>query len=758
MGRFSKRSPAGLMRQGALGFAIALPLFASTSSSKLFVSSASEVPENNDELIRRNLSTKIINNEAEIRPFVNNLIAFGDIANNTSSLPEKEIFLISEVVIKGLENHPEKERLQYAAYDAMTIRPGDKVSRDQVQKDLDSIYSSGWFSGVNIEPVESVLGIRLVIKVQPNPVLKSINLSPANSKISSNDITRIFNQDYGKTLNLNILQLRINQIKKWYTEQGFSLVRISGPNRISPKGVIDLSVQEGIVEGIQIVFLNDEGDTVNLNGKKVRGKTKKWVLEREISTKSGDVFNRRKLEEDIKRLYATSLFNDLKVTLKPVKDKPGNVWIILGVNEQRTGSLTGGIGYSGAQGVFGQGGLQETNFLGRSWKTNFNLSYGEYGGLINLSLTDPWIKGDKYRTSFRSSVFLSREVPVELRGELGGHIKGISDRYRPSNSFTREYAISSTTPTGSSYSTVDLAKAAKSDVSWFDYEGDSIVLERKGFGFSFVRPMNGGDPFKKSPWNVFVGMNLQKVKPVDYAGNKRPYGVASKHLASDDSVSKDSVICVAFNCAEENTLMSFKVGTSFNKLNDSRNPTSGDLITINSEQYVPLGENSPAFNRSRITYAHFIPVNFLKIHKGCRPKKGEKLDCSQTIGFQAKTGTIVGDLPPYEAFCVGGTSSVRGWSNCDLAVGRTFGEASIEYRYPIWRILSGSLFVDAGTDFGSQSDVPGKPGLLLTKPGAGFSMGTGFVVNTPVGPLRLEAASKDFGEDWRYNLGVGWKF
>ena len=30
--------------------------------------------------------------------------------------------------------------------------------------------------------------------------------------------------------------------------------------------------------------------------------------------------------------------------------------------------------------------------------------------------------------------------------------------------------------------------------------------------------------------------------------------------------------------------------------------------------------------------------------------------------------------------------------------------------------------------------------------------------NTPVGPLRIEAASKDLEGDWRYNLGFGWKF
>ena len=115
----------------------------------------------------------------------------------------------------------------------------------------------------------------------------------------------------------------------------------------------------------------------------IKGKTKKWVIERELITKVGDIFNRSRLESDIKRLYSTSLFNDVKVTLKPVSSEPGKVIIVLGITEQRTGSLTGGIGYSGGQGVFGQIGLQESNLVGRSWTANMNITYGEYGSLFN---------------------------------------------------------------------------------------------------------------------------------------------------------------------------------------------------------------------------------------------------------------------------------------------------------------------------------------------------------------------------------------
>ena len=93
-----------------------------------------------------------------------------------------------------------------------------------------------------------------------------------------------------------------------------------------------------------------------------------------------------------------------------------------------------------------------------------------------------------------------------------------------------------------------------------------------------------------------------------------------------------------------------------------------------------------------------------------------------------------------------------------MAVGRSFAEATIEYRFPIFSIFAGEVFIDAGTDFGSQANVPGKPGELLDKPGSGVSPGVGVIVTTPVGPLRLEVASQNFTGEYRFNLGVGWKF
>ncbi|MEB3172372.1 MAG: BamA/TamA family outer membrane protein [Cyanobacteriota bacterium] len=614
---------------------------------------------------------------------------------------------IAEVVVAGLEGHPEQERLELAAYAAMAVTPGSRVTRSELQTDLSAIYATGWFSDVRIQPVDSPLGVRLVVTVVANPVLEKITLDPADAKVPGQVVNEIFSPDFGRTLNLNTLQLRMQEMQKWYADQGYSLARVTGPTRVNPDGTVELLVRQGTVAGVEVKFVNKEGSESNDKGQPIKGKTKPWVISREISLKPGDVFNRRNLEEDIKRLYGTGLFSDVKVTLQPIPADPGTVTIVLGIVEQSTGSLSGGLGYSGAQGIFGQIQLNDSNLRGRAWDFGANITYGQYGGLIDLTFTDPWIKGDPFRTAFRGRGFISRDIPQSFQN---------SD-------------------TGAAILTAN--------------NSNIVAIQRAGVNLQFVRPMNGGDPFRKAPWALILGLSGQQAVPMNFAGQGSTFGTIN-----------GNTICLAYNCASSNNLWGIRLATTMNRLNDSRNPTKGDFLSLSTEQFLPLGNNSPGFNRLRAGYTFYIPVEWLKVYKGCRPKPGDTKDCKQAWAFQVSAGTNIGEIPPYEAFCLGGGNSVRGYYDCALGSGRSFVEATIEYRFPIFSIISGEVFVDGGSALGTQNlgGLYGNPAALLGKPGNGFSVGTGLIVTTPVGPLRLEIASQDFTGQWRFNLGVGWKF
>ncbi|HJN36915.1 MAG TPA: POTRA domain-containing protein, partial [Prochlorococcaceae cyanobacterium Fu_MAG_50] len=468
--------------------------------------------------------------------------------------PDQPRVLISEVVIEGIAGHPEQARLEMAAYEAMTVLPGSRVTRDELKLDLEKIYATGWFSDVRIEPINGPLGVQLVVQVEPNPLLTRVELNPSDHLVPEEVLADTFSPDYGRTLNLNELRLRMKELQKWYSDEGYSLARVSGPDRISPDGVVTLKVVQGTVAGVEVQFLNKDGDPTNEKGEPIKGKTRPWVVTREISLKPGDTFNRNQLEGDIKRIYGTSLFSDVKVTLKPVAGEPGNINIILGIVEQSTGSLSGGLGYSQGQGVFGQVQLQDSNLFGRAWNLALNITYGQYGGLANFTFTDPWIKGDSHRTSFRTSLFLAREVPQVFQSQNNGNIRSVHDYYDAGSYYA--YSVrSNKNPADRKFSNVNKAEKIFPEYSWFDYEGDSVALQRVGGNVIFARPLNGGDPYADVPWNVLVGLNVANVRPINFSGDSRPYGMASNGYKKGKAPN-DDFICIAYDCADENNLLS----------------------------------------------------------------------------------------------------------------------------------------------------------------------------------------------------------
>ena len=104
------------------------------------------------------------------------------LAENKNDI-RKESVLISEIIIEGWENHPEGRKLELAAYDSMSIKPGSIVDNQILNQDLNAIYASGWFSGVKIKSQDGPLGVRLIVNVVPNPILKKVELQPKNSVI-----------------------------------------------------------------------------------------------------------------------------------------------------------------------------------------------------------------------------------------------------------------------------------------------------------------------------------------------------------------------------------------------------------------------------------------------------------------------------------------------------------------------------------------------------------------------------------------------
>lgn len=117
-------------------------------------------------------------------------------------------------------------------------------------------------------------------------------------------------------------------------------------------------------------------------------------------------------------------------------------------------------------------------------------------------------------------------------------------------------------------------------------------------------------------------------------------------------------------------------------------------------------------------------------------------------------------VPVEERYFSGGSSSVRGWARSELGPktksgpigGKSLVEGSVEFRYPIWGLLSGVVFSDLGNVWIGSFDY--KLDDLR------YALGFGLRVATPIGPIRLDIARPVRDEDnkLQFYISVGHAF
>ncbi len=609
--------------------------------------------------------------------------------------------LVSEVVIDFQNYTGPKEQLQSEIFRAIQTRPGLATTRTQLQSDVNSVFATGYFSSVNVEPKDTPLGVRITFLVQPNPVLRKVSITPEpstdrSSIVPQEIVDNIFRQQYGQILNLRSLQEGIKEVNKWYQDNGYTLAQVIDTSKVTPDGIVTLAVAEGVIEDIGIRFLDEEGQPKLDDDEKpipiltdkdepVGGRTRPFIVTREVQLKPGDVFNRQMAERDLRRVFGLGIFDDVRLSFQPGSD-PRRVVMVVDVIEKNTGSIAAGGGVSSASGLFGSVSYQQQNLGGNNQTVGGEFQLGERALLFDLSYTDPWIAGDPYRTSYTVNAFRRRSISL------------IFDGGDPE---------------------IDLPN------------GDRPRVVRTGGGLNFTRPLSR-DVYSRSEWTASAGLEFQHVEIKDADGELSPKDELGNDLSFSDN-GKDDLFTVQFGAVRD-------------RRNNPLRPTQGSLLRFGVEQSIPIGSGNIFLNRLRGSYSYYVPVNFTKFTTG-----------PQALAFNIQGGTVIGDLPPYEAFSMGGSNSVRGYAEGDVGSGRSFIQATAEYRFPIISAIGGALFVDFASDLGSGSDVPGDPAGVRGKPGSGFGYGIGVRVQSPLGPIRVDYGFNDQG-DSRLHFGIGERF
>ena len=239
----------------------------------------------------------------------------------------------------------------------MSLQKGDLYDKDLMQQDLKTIYKLGYFTEkMKAIPVKNPNGtISLKIILEENIPVTDFTIE-GNTVVSGDEIMQYLLPLKGKPQNITAINQAMEQINQCYYAKGYILSKIDSIYD-DPDGTLNLSITEGKINKIMITG---------------NEKTKEYVIERNIMTEPGTVYNENQVKQDLVRLYSTQAFKDVNRTIEVSEDDPDKFDVTIELKEQRTASVSIGGGLDSATGAFGSAAISDNNFRGMNQRVSLS--------------------------------------------------------------------------------------------------------------------------------------------------------------------------------------------------------------------------------------------------------------------------------------------------------------------------------------------------------------------------------------------------
>lgn len=283
----------------------------------------------------------------------------GNVLPGTESLYDQAI-TVTQIEIQGNKLIPAETILQ-----VIETKPGTIYSKRRLQSDLKKVYDLGYFTeNLRVVPVATRDGIHLKIEVEENPVVQRFEFE-GETVVDEADLQEVYADQIGKPQNINMINAGIQDVEALYKDKGYILARVEDIREDEP-GVVRLIINEGRI------------GTITFSGNK---KTKDYVIRRAMAQKEGEIYNEKTVSDDMRRIFSTQAFSDVRRVIKASPEQPGAYDLMVEVDEKKTGALSLGGGIDTATGVFGSVGYSDPNFMGRGQNisTIFSLGTGVLG-------------------------------------------------------------------------------------------------------------------------------------------------------------------------------------------------------------------------------------------------------------------------------------------------------------------------------------------------------------------------------------------
>lgn len=527
-----------------------------------------------------------------------------------------------------------------------------------------------------------------------------VTIQSTLSAVDPDELKRSVETDPGDVYDSRDVEKTLEELVVEVSKRGYAFAEVR------PRG--DRDYENRV---INITYQIEEGPRVYIERIDIRGntRTRDYVIRREFDFAEGDAYNRILVDKAKRRLKNLGFFKDVQIYTER-GSSPDRVVVVVKVEEQSTGSLAFGAGYSTAEGIIGDVSITERNFLGRGQFVRLAVGGGEHSRTYDLSWKEPYFLGrrlifgiDLYRRDFEENDFrqyseLTTGGSVSLGLPLNDEI-----------TFTMMYTL---------------------------YQRDFDVSR----GLRDGCLMRGGTVVVPPACDLNGDGRLDRGLDPDEAS-----------LAIKDSIGETLTSMVSYQLV-------------YNTLDNNMNPHEGIYASLRQD-FAGVG-GDVSFIRTTVEgrYYHEIwtdrgVIGMLKAKAGHVAGVGQRLKLPDHffLGGESVRGFESKGIGPRDRF------------TDDALGGRMFVAATAEATFPLPFVpddigLRGAVFTDAGTlldvddsaGFFRRIAVVGKNGDLRA------SAGVGIIWNSPFGPIRADVAWPIVKNKWDntqvFRIGGGTSF
>lgn len=308
----------------------------------------------------------------------------------------------------------------------ITSTPGREYNELDLNYDVERITrfyrSNGYFSTAVVSEVvtsDTFVTIVFTITEGTRPEIHKIVVEGAQPE----ELRECFLIRAGDYFIQEKIQATATKIEEYYKDRGYAFAAVT--SAVSPdSGVLSFDVQKGVLQYIR---------QVEVRG---LGKTRPNVVYREIELKPGEVYNKSKIYNSQRRIYALGFFSTLKVDM--LKGKPDSVDLVFNIKELKSRILNFGVGITLPFSFLISFGIEELNLANIGHRVNisplfkFNIKK-EWEAKVEGRYTLPYVTGWGLQLSLLPYVWF------EEKSDFSRYTRG--NEFRITKVFTEDVAL-----------------------------------------------------------------------------------------------------------------------------------------------------------------------------------------------------------------------------------------------------------------------------------------------------------------------------